>query len=79
MGAANYDPRCSDLESTSRTSDTLDRAGVGLLIGAGAAAVASVLYFVWPASKSTAPTTGAIRVVPAVSAGGGRVLFSGTF
>jgi hypothetical protein len=73
MGAANYDSLCAELASTSLTSDTLDRAGVGVLIGAGAAAVGSLLYFVWPVSKPKTPVSGAVRVVPTASTTGGGI------
>lgn len=78
-GAHNLDARCSTLKSTASTSDAFDRAGIGLLIGAGATAVGSVVYFVWPASKSGAPAAGGVRVVPALSMAGGGILASGTF
>lgn len=79
VGAANYDARCANLESSASAADTLVRVGAGVLIGAGAAAVGSLVYFVWPASKPAAGPAGAFRVVPAVSKSGGELLFSGAF
>jgi hypothetical protein len=78
-GAANFDPQCSALKDSASTADTLGRAGVGLLIGAGAAAVGSVVYFVWPESTTRSPTSTAVRVVPMASATSGGVLISGSF
>jgi hypothetical protein len=79
VNAANFDPQCSTLESMSSAADTLDRAGVGLLVGAGAAAVGSVAYFLWPQSKPPAPVSGGVRVVPMVSTTVGGVFISGAF
>jgi hypothetical protein len=78
-GAGNFDARCNDLASSSSRSDTMDRAGIGLLIGAGAAAVGSVAYFVWPAPKPSAPTSGALRVLPSFTANGGGFVMLGKF
>lgn len=79
-GATNYDTQqCASLASTASTSDTLDRVGLGFLVGAGAAAVGSVVYFVWPAAKPSAPSAGVVHVVPSVSATGGGLVVSGTF
>ena len=50
-GASNDDSRCGSLQSTAATSNTLQRAGVGLLIGAGAAAAGALLYFTLPLSS----------------------------
>jgi hypothetical protein len=77
-GAVNEDPRCSDLESRASAGNTLQKAGVGLLVGAGAAAVGTVIYFVLPASKSST-ASGGWTVTPAWSPGTGRLVFSGTF
>jgi hypothetical protein len=77
--APNFSPTCSTLESTSSTGDALGRAGVGLFVGAGALTIASAAYFLWPSPKAGTPSTGQVRVVPAVSADGGGVLFSGAF
>jgi len=78
-GAANFDPQCSTLKDSASAADTLGRAGVGLLVGAGAAAVGSVIYFVWPESKPRAPASGGVRVVPVVSTSSGGVIVSGAF
>jgi tetratricopeptide (TPR) repeat protein len=75
----HLDPLCSTLQSTASLSDSLEHAGVAVLIGAGAAAVGSALYFVWPESKPRTPTAGGIRVVPTATATSGGVLLSGAF
>lgn len=77
--AANYDPTCADLYSTASTSNTLQRAGVGLMVGAGAAAVATVIYFVLPTSGSKPSSTGTLRVTPALAPAAAGLVFSGAF
>ena len=76
-GAANFDPRCTQLSETSSSSDTLHNIGVGLLIGGGAAALATGAYLLWPASKMTTGST--MRVIPVVADTGGAILATGTF
>ena len=73
-GASNYDPGCGDLQSTASASNTLQRAGVGLWVGAGAAAVATVLYFALPSASARRPKSGADAptVKPAPRSGPGR-------
>jgi hypothetical protein len=78
-GAANFDPQCATLESSSSAAGALGRAGMGVLIGAGAAAVGSALYFLWPESKPQAPASREIRVVPVGSTSSGGLSVSGTF
>jgi tetratricopeptide (TPR) repeat protein len=73
-GAA--DPRCSQLHSTASTSDAFHDAGVGLLIGAGVAAVGTATYFLWPTSTAS-PRSGTVRVAPLVSATGGGLVVWG--
>jgi hypothetical protein len=76
-GAA--DPRCAGLESTASTAYTLQKAGVGVLIGAGAATVGTVLYFVLPGPKPSPSGSGALRITPAVSPATAGLVFSGSF
>jgi hypothetical protein len=78
-GAANLDAQCSTLQSTSSAADTLSRAGVGALVGAGALAAGMVGYFLWPESKAGAPASGRVRAVPVVSTTGGGMFVSGAF
>jgi PEGA domain len=78
-GASNDDPRCGGLQSTASTSNTLQRAGVGLWIGAGATAAAALLYFTLPSPSSGKPSDGALRVAPTASSGAAGLVFSGTF
>ena len=75
--AANFDARCTQLSELSSSSDTLHNAGVGLLIGGGATALAAGAYLFWPASKTTTGST--LRVVPVVAETGGAILATGTF
>jgi hypothetical protein len=77
--ALNFDPQCDALASTTSTADTLNHVGIGVLVGAGAAAVGSVAYFLWPESKPSARPAGGIHVAPTVSTSGGGILFSGAF
>jgi hypothetical protein len=76
-GATNYDPTCSALYSTGSTGNTLQRAGVGVLIGAGAAAVGTAIYFLLPTSSPGAPKSTRPRVEPALSATTAGFVFSG--
>jgi hypothetical protein len=78
--ATNFDQQqCEALASGAATADTLNHVGIGVLIGAGAAAVGSVVYFLWPESKPSAQRAGGIHVAPTVSTSGGGMLFSGAF
>ncbi len=75
--SANFDARCTQLSETSSASDTLHNVGVGLLVGGGAAALATGAYLLWPASRST--TGSAVRLLPVVAETGGAILATGTF
>lgn len=75
-GGANYDARCSDLQGTASTSNTLQKAGVGVLVVAGAAALGTVIYFVLPAPRSS---SNALRIMPTLSPAAAGLLFSGSF
>lgn len=77
-GAASYDTRCKDLRSTAAAGDTMNRAGIGLLVGAGVVAAGTVIYALMPRA-ATPSRSGALRVVPAISAGYSGLSFSGTF
>jgi hypothetical protein len=76
--AANYDPRCPDVESTATAANTFQKAGVGLMVGAGVAAIGTVIFFVLPASSASA-RSGGLRVSPALSPSLGGLVFSGAF
>jgi hypothetical protein len=78
-GAANYDSRCPGMQSSASTGNTFQKAGVGLMIGAGAAAIGTAVYFLLPASKSTAPNTGRVQVSPALGPGARGLVLSGSF
>ncbi len=78
-GASNYDPRCGDLQSTASTSNALQRAGVGLWIGAGAAAAGTLLYFTLPSSGPGKPSSDTLKVAPALSPAATGLVLSGTF
>jgi hypothetical protein len=70
-GAQNLDPQCPTVKSETMTSDTLHDAGVGVLIGAGALAVASGMYFLWPTQRVT--------IAPNVGTSGAGLLVNGSF
>ena len=78
-GAPNYDGQCETLLSTATAARTSNHVGVGFLAGAGAAAVGTALYFLWPASKDTVPSTHGLHVVPSASDTGAGLIFSGAF
>lgn len=69
-GAASYDPRCEKLHDMASSGDAMHNAGVGLLVGASAAAVGTVVYMAWPRS---------VRVAPSASATGAGLIVSGAF
>lgn len=75
--APNFDARCTQLSEMSSSSDTLHNAGVGMLVGGGALALATGAYLLWPASKTTTGAT--MRLVPVVAETGGAILATGTF
>jgi hypothetical protein len=77
-GALNYDARCPEVKSTATTANALQKAGVGLMVGAGAAAVGTVIYFVVPTSSAGTKSSG-LRVMPAVSPGNAGLVLSGSF
>jgi hypothetical protein len=70
-GAANFDARCAETHSAAATSDALHNAGVGTLIGAGAVAVATGAYFLWPAAR--------VSVVPVAGKSGAGLWMHGSF
>lgn len=75
-GAANFDARCSDIESAARTGDDFNRAGIGLLIGGTVLAAGAIGYWLWP--ESTPQKAGA-RLVPVAGAGYGGLVASGSW
>ncbi|MEO7330719.1 MAG: PEGA domain-containing protein [Minicystis sp.] len=77
--APNYDTRCTEVAGLSSSGDTRNRVGIGLLAGAGAAAVGAAVYVLWPAGSRGSPSHQRLRIVPAVSAKDAGLLFSGTF
>lgn len=76
-GAPDYDSRCAALESGARTTDTLGRVGPALLAGAGAAGVGTLLYLLWPQSRSRSST--GYRVTPVIGEGNTGILVTGKF
>ena len=77
-GALNLSAECGNLANLGKTSDTLDRVGVGVMVGGGAVAAGTLVYFLWPQERpSTA--TGSLRLAPSASTTGGGLLVSGTF
>jgi hypothetical protein len=79
VAGASYDARCDGLHSTAATGDTMNRAGIGLLMGAGIVAAGTVVYSLVPRAGATAPRTGTVHVVPALAPGYSGLSFSGTF
>jgi tetratricopeptide (TPR) repeat protein len=74
-GAANYDPRCPDLQTKLRADDTYHNTAVASFVIGGAAAAGTALYFLWPQKRAAS----ALQVTPLVGARDGGVLVSGTF
>lgn len=78
-GAAHQDARCADLYSTTSTGNTLQKAGVGLMIGAGAAAVGTVIYFMLPAPRASSAPGVSLRIAPTLAPNDAGIILSGTF
>jgi hypothetical protein len=72
-GIMPVDARCNDLLATASEANTFQQVGVGLMIGAGAAALGSVIYFVAPRSTSAV----ALRVTPVLSPSAVALIFTG--
>lgn len=75
-GAANFDARCTDLESQARSAQTLSGASIGLLIGAGLVAGGALLYWFLPGAPPV--KIGAV-VVPEGGQVNGAVSVGGRF
>ena len=68
------DKRCTDLAGKASSADTLGNASTAAFAIGGAAAVGAAVYLLWPEAPA-AP----VRVAPAVGAGQGGLIFSGSF
>jgi len=75
-GTCPGDPRCDDLARRASASDTMSRAGVGLLVGGAALSAAAGLYWFWPSLRGS---PSAVGVVPVASSDGGGLVASGRF
>jgi len=81
-GGGNFDTvRCSTLNGDVSRYVTLHNAAVGAFIVGGAFAAGTAAYFLWPVKRPPpdAPRAGVTQVAPAVGAGTGGVVVSGTF
>lgn len=76
-GTPVYDPRCEELHSLAASGDAENRAGIGLLAGAGAAAAGTLLYILFPSSKMGYRS--GLRVAPTVSISHAGLSFAGAF
>jgi PEGA domain len=79
--AGNPSPQgaCATLASVASNADRLGDLGVGGMVLAGVAAAGVVTYLLWPAPRREAGAVPMVRVLPVVGAGGGGVLFAGSF
>ena len=85
------DPICPDLRGSAQSASTLGNVGVGLLAGGGVLVAAAAAYWLIPtltsgsspstskASAKTASRPASSRLVPAVSAQGGGLVWTGSF
>ncbi len=73
------DPRCDALHSTAATGDAMNRAGIGLLVGAGVVGVGTLTYALVGRRNTPAPRSGSVRLTPALAPGFSGLSFSGTF
>jgi hypothetical protein len=69
---------CQDIVSLRHSHDTLHNAGVPLLVGGVAVAVATLGYALWPRGDAAPKTTG-LRVIPVVGTEGGGLWIGGAF
>lgn len=76
-GTPVYDPRCEELHSLAAAGDAENRAGIGLLVGAGAVAAGTLLYVFLPLSKTSVQS--GFRVTPSVSISQAGLSFAGAF
>jgi hypothetical protein len=74
---SNLSEKCNELHSTTKEVATLHDAGVGVLIGGGALAVAGVAYLLWPSPKA-APSA-SFHVAPAITPTAQGLLVEGSF
>lgn len=75
-GAGNYDSRCASIASEASTADTMNRAGIGTMIGAGALALGAGAYWMFVVRE---PKKQSAQVVPFASPQAGGVIVRGTF
>lgn len=72
------DASCADIRSRADSGSLMGNVGIGLLIGGGVVAVASVIYLVLPPGKPS--STGKVsRVIPVAGQNGGGLVLTGSF
>jgi hypothetical protein len=79
VGAGNYDAQCATLEHAARRGDTLHDVGIGVMVGAGVAAVAAGVYLLWPAPVERPKSGVEMRVLPVVGERDRGVVLVGEF
>jgi PEGA domain len=78
-GAANFDDTCDAIHSMASSATTRNHVGIGLMAGAGVAAVGAIAYFLWPASKPSPVNGRTLHVVPIASGTGAGLNLLGAF
>ncbi|MEP7123328.1 MAG: PEGA domain-containing protein [Byssovorax sp.] len=71
--------RCTDLHAATARADTFANAGVVAFAAAGAAALGTATYLLWPALKVAPPRPMDMRASLGLGPGGGGVSLSGSF
>jgi hypothetical protein len=75
----NFDSRCAQVQNAATTGNTLEHASAGLFAGAGVAAAATVVYFLWPHPSPAPAKSGTWWIAPATSSTVLGVVASGMF
>jgi hypothetical protein len=78
-GSGNLDSRCGDLKSQLNSAYSLQNIGVASVAVGGAAAIAAVMYLVWPAPRGQREQTRSLKIAPVTGREHNGLMVSGTF
>ena len=73
------DAACADLRSQAQSGSTMGNVGVGLLVGGGVVAAASIIYLLLPSARPASGSTVTHLVAPVAAPGGGGLVWTGSF
>jgi hypothetical protein len=78
-GAGNFDSRCGDLKGQLDSAYTLQNIGGATMAVGGAAAIAAVTYFLWPAPRAEKAQARPLTVTPVTGREQSGFVVSGSF